>query len=118
MVTFTIVASKIVLICFDSVCSSFGISPQTNFSLRFFSSIFRCTLTKIPESNSLLQKSRLPLGILIHPFRDLNVSKCFLFFLFFSLCPNYSNRSWERRDSERNCSAIHPSALIYAQFHK
>lgn len=38
------------------------------------SEIFRCTLTKIPESNSLLQKSRLPLGILIHPFRDLSVS--------------------------------------------
>lgn len=35
--------------------------------------IFRCTLTKIPESNSLLQKSRLPLGILIHPYRDLSV---------------------------------------------
>ncbi|XP_076619720.1 protein transport protein Sec24AB isoform X1 [Colletes latitarsis] len=34
--------------------------------------IFRCTLTKIPESNSLLQKSRLPLGVLIHPFKDLN----------------------------------------------
>lgn len=37
--------------------------------------IFRCTLTKIPESNSLLQKSRLPLGILIHPYRDLSVSR-------------------------------------------
>lgn len=36
-------------------------------------SIFRCTLTKIPETNQLLQKSRLPLGVLIHPFRDLNV---------------------------------------------
>ncbi|KAL7302521.1 hypothetical protein TKK_0005162 [Trichogramma kaykai] len=34
--------------------------------------LFRCTLTKIPDSNSLLQKSRLPLGILIHPFKDLN----------------------------------------------
>ncbi|XP_043277320.1 protein transport protein Sec24A [Venturia canescens] len=34
--------------------------------------IFRCTLTKIPESNSLLQKCRLPLGVLIHPFKDLN----------------------------------------------
>ncbi|XP_067136282.1 protein transport protein Sec24A [Centruroides vittatus] len=33
--------------------------------------IFRCTLTKIPESHSLLQKSRLPLGILIHPFKDI-----------------------------------------------
>lgn len=34
--------------------------------------IFRCTLNKIPESLGLLQKSRLPLGLLIHPFRDLN----------------------------------------------
>ncbi|KAI8119133.1 Protein transport protein Sec24B [Lucilia cuprina] len=34
--------------------------------------IMRCTLAKIPESNALLQKSRLPLGILIHPFRDIN----------------------------------------------
>lgn len=33
--------------------------------------VFRCTITKIPENNSLLQKSRLPLGILIHPFKDL-----------------------------------------------
>ncbi|KAL0840640.1 hypothetical protein ABMA28_015839 [Loxostege sticticalis] len=34
--------------------------------------IFRCTINRIPETNSLLQKSRLPLGILIHPFKDLN----------------------------------------------
>lgn len=34
--------------------------------------IFRCTMTKIPESSALLQKSRLPLGVLIHPFKDLN----------------------------------------------
>ncbi|XP_058054708.1 protein transport protein Sec24A [Anopheles bellator] len=34
--------------------------------------IFRCTLTKIPETSALLQRSRLPLGVLIHPFRDLN----------------------------------------------
>lgn len=34
--------------------------------------IFRCTLTKIPETQSLLQKARLPLGILIHPFRDVD----------------------------------------------
>ncbi|XP_011694901.1 PREDICTED: protein transport protein Sec24A isoform X2 [Wasmannia auropunctata] len=34
--------------------------------------VFRCTLTKVPESNSLLQKSRLPFGVLIHPFKDLN----------------------------------------------
>ncbi|CAH2107646.1 unnamed protein product [Euphydryas editha] len=36
------------------------------------SEIFRCTVNRIPENNSLLQKSRLPLGILIHPFKDLN----------------------------------------------
>uniref|UniRef100_L7M0D9 Putative vesicle coat complex copii subunit sfb3 n=1 Tax=Rhipicephalus pulchellus TaxID=72859 RepID=L7M0D9_RHIPC len=34
--------------------------------------IFRCTLTKIPETQSLLQKARLPLGVLIHPFRDVH----------------------------------------------
>ena len=38
--------------------------------------IFRCTLTKIPETNSILQKSRLPLGVLIHPFKDLTVIIC------------------------------------------
>ncbi|CAK1603896.1 unnamed protein product [Parnassius mnemosyne] len=34
--------------------------------------IFRCTINRIPETNSLLQKCRLPLGILIHPFKDLD----------------------------------------------
>ena len=34
--------------------------------------IFRSTLTKIPETESILKKSRLPLGILIHPFKDLS----------------------------------------------
>ncbi|KAG0725241.1 Protein transport protein Sec24B [Chionoecetes opilio] len=33
--------------------------------------IFRSTLTKVPESKSILQKSKLPFGLLIHPFRDL-----------------------------------------------
>lgn len=33
--------------------------------------VFRCTLTKIPDSAALLHKSRLPLGVLIHPFKDL-----------------------------------------------
>ncbi|XP_066245647.1 protein transport protein Sec24A [Euwallacea similis] len=41
---------------------------QANSSLE----VFRCTVTKIPETASLLQKSRLPLGLLIHPFKDLN----------------------------------------------
>lgn len=34
--------------------------------------LFRCTLSKIPESKSLLDKARLPLGLLIHPFKDIN----------------------------------------------
>lgn len=34
--------------------------------------IFRCSLTKIPETESILKKCRLPLGILIHPFKDLS----------------------------------------------
>nr|XP_020493137.1 protein transport protein Sec24B-like isoform X2 [Labrus bergylta] len=36
-------------------------SPQT----------FRCTLTSIPQTQTLLNKARLPLGLLLHPFRDL-----------------------------------------------
>jgi len=42
--------------------NSYNCSPDT----------FRCTLTKIPETDSLLKKSRLPLGVMIHPFRDLS----------------------------------------------
>lgn len=32
--------------------------------------IMCCTLGKVPESASTLQKSRLPFGLLLHPFRD------------------------------------------------
>lgn len=42
--------------------NSYNVSPD----------IFRCTLTKIPETDTILKKSRLPLGILIHPFKDLS----------------------------------------------
>lgn len=34
------------------------------------SDVIRCTLNKIPENASILQKSRLPLGLLMHPFKD------------------------------------------------
>ncbi|GFR98794.1 SEC24 family, member A [Elysia marginata] len=34
--------------------------------------IFRCTLNAIPQTSSLLNKARLPLGIIIHPFKDLS----------------------------------------------
>ncbi|BES93297.1 Sec23/Sec24 beta-sandwich domain [Nesidiocoris tenuis] len=52
--------------------------PKIRLAQEYFESancspeIFRCTLTKIPETKSLLDKSRLPLGVLIHPFKDLN----------------------------------------------
>ncbi|XP_036372894.1 protein transport protein Sec24B-like [Megalops cyprinoides] len=32
---------------------------------------FRCTLTNIPQTQALLNKARLPLGLILHPFRDL-----------------------------------------------
>uniref|UniRef100_A0A673JPP4 Protein transport protein Sec24B-like n=1 Tax=Sinocyclocheilus rhinocerous TaxID=307959 RepID=A0A673JPP4_9TELE len=34
---------------------------------------FRCTLTNIPQTQALLNKARLPLGLLLHPFRDLTL---------------------------------------------
>lgn len=34
---------------------------------------FRCTLSSIPQTQTLLNKARLPLGLLLHPFRDLQV---------------------------------------------
>lgn len=46
--------------------------------ISLFSSIFRCTLNAIPQTSGLLNKARLPLGILIHPFKDLSVSFRFL----------------------------------------
>lgn len=36
--------------------------------------VFRCTLTSIPQTQSLLNKAKLPLGLLLHPFKDLSVS--------------------------------------------
>ncbi|XP_068450543.1 protein transport protein Sec24B isoform X2 [Clinocottus analis] len=34
---------------------------------------FRCTLTSVPQTQALLTKARLPLGLLLHPFRDLQL---------------------------------------------
>ncbi|XP_050390937.1 protein transport protein Sec24A isoform X2 [Patella vulgata] len=34
--------------------------------------VFRCTLNAMPQTSTLLNKARLPLGILIHPFKDLS----------------------------------------------
>ncbi|XP_035869903.1 protein transport protein Sec24A isoform X3 [Phyllostomus discolor] len=32
--------------------------------------LFRCTLTNIPQTQALLNKAKLPLGLLLHPFKD------------------------------------------------
>ncbi|RVE64240.1 hypothetical protein OJAV_G00144640 [Oryzias javanicus] len=34
--------------------------------------VFRSTLTSIPQSQSLLNKAKMPLGLLLHPFKDLS----------------------------------------------
>ncbi|XP_066471311.1 protein transport protein Sec24A isoform X2 [Tiliqua scincoides] len=36
------------------------------------SELFRCTLTNIPQTQALLNKAKLPLGLLLHPFKDLS----------------------------------------------
>lgn len=33
--------------------------------------LFRCTLTNVPQTQALLNKAKLPLGLLLHPFKDL-----------------------------------------------
>ena len=42
----------------------------------------RCSLNVIPQTKDLLNKSRLPLGVLIHPFKDLDVISFYSFILF------------------------------------
>ncbi|KHJ87181.1 Sec23/Sec24 trunk domain protein [Oesophagostomum dentatum] len=44
---------------------------MANNSARIDPSVFRCTLTMVPQNEELLKKSRLPLGLTLHPFRDM-----------------------------------------------
>jgi hypothetical protein len=37
--------------------------------------VMRCSLNVIPQTKDLLNKCRLPLGLMIHPFKDLDVWK-------------------------------------------
>ncbi|CAF1655503.1 unnamed protein product, partial [Adineta ricciae] len=51
------------------------ISPLLNEDTKQMScspEVMRCSLNVIPQTKDLLNKSRLPLGILIHPFKDLD----------------------------------------------
>ncbi|KAL4660014.1 protein transport protein Sec24A-like isoform X1 [Arapaima gigas] len=47
--------------CLPQDLQKFNCSPE----------VFRCTLTSIPQTQSLLNKAKLPLGLLLHPFKDL-----------------------------------------------
>lgn len=72
---------------FGTTLKAFVVIPSKTLSKLFFiyiikffpkNSVFRCTLNAIPKTSSLLEKSRLPFGIHLQPFRDLSVSVLFL----------------------------------------
>ncbi|XP_059398689.1 protein transport protein Sec24A [Carassius carassius] len=46
--------------------------PQDLQKLNVSPEVFRSTLTSIPQTQSLLNKAKLPLGLLLHPFKDLS----------------------------------------------
>lgn len=43
-----------------------------------FFSVLCCTLNAVPETKNLLTKSKLPLGIHLHPFKDLQASYMYI----------------------------------------
>ncbi|KAM7398352.1 hypothetical protein PAMA_006317 [Pampus argenteus] len=46
--------------------------PQDLQKINCHPEVFRCTLTNIPQTQSLLNKAKMPLGLLLHPFKDLS----------------------------------------------
>ncbi|KAI4894509.1 hypothetical protein NFI96_019966 [Prochilodus magdalenae] len=46
--------------------------PQDLQKLNCSPEVFRSTLTSIPQTQSLLNKAKLPLGLILHPFKDLS----------------------------------------------
>lgn len=46
--------------------------PQDLQKLNCSPEVVRCTLTSIPQTQALLNKAKLPLGLLLHPFKDLS----------------------------------------------
>ncbi|XP_072111983.1 protein transport protein Sec24B-like isoform X4 [Mobula birostris] len=51
-------------------CSQSSLSPELR-KLNCSPDLFRCTLMNVPQTQALLNKAKLPLGLLLHPFRDL-----------------------------------------------
>ena len=46
---------------------------KNNFQKNIYFRVMRCSLNVIPQTKDLLDKTRLPFGVLIHPFKDLEV---------------------------------------------
>ncbi|XP_051902355.1 protein transport protein Sec24A-like isoform X1 [Hippocampus zosterae] len=46
--------------------------PQDLQKMNCSPEVFRCTLTSIPQTQALLNKAKMPLGLLLHPFKDLS----------------------------------------------
>lgn len=53
-------------------------SLNAEFATLCASRVFRSTLTSIPQTQSLLNKAKMPLGLLLHPFKDLSVTCQFI----------------------------------------
>ncbi|XP_051900525.1 protein transport protein Sec24B-like isoform X2 [Pristis pectinata] len=51
-------------------CPPSSLSPELR-KLNCSPDLFRCTLMNVPQTQALLNKAKLPLGLLLHPFRDL-----------------------------------------------
>ncbi|XP_059177273.1 protein transport protein Sec24A-like isoform X2 [Physella acuta] len=60
------------LILPDGLETPKAVLPNDHKKVNCSPDIFRCTLNAIPQNAALLSKARLPLGVLIHPFRDLS----------------------------------------------
>ena len=79
----------------------------------------RSTLSKIPETDALLKKARLPLGVLIHPFKDLShlpVIQCTTIVRCRS-CRTYINPFVHFVDQRRwRCNLCYRSGLLPSTF--
>ncbi|XP_069782753.1 protein transport protein Sec24B-like isoform X2 [Narcine bancroftii] len=51
-------------------CPQSNLSPELR-NLNCSPDLFRCTLMNVPQTQALLNKVKLPFGLLLHPFRDL-----------------------------------------------
>uniref|UniRef100_A0A4W6DTH8 SEC24 homolog A, COPII coat complex component n=1 Tax=Lates calcarifer TaxID=8187 RepID=A0A4W6DTH8_LATCA len=74
--------------------------PQDLQKLNCNPEVFRCTLTSIPQTQSLLNKAKMPLGLLLHPFKDLSVNTS----------PSVSAY---RKSISHHCTLLFPEEFMY-----